>query len=139
MADHGVTLEQAQRIVDAAVSKSAGDGLLMNVAVVDAGNNLTAFGRMDGAWLGSIEIAIAKAHTARRFDLSTRELGQLSQPGEPLFGIHVLAEGGNVVFAGGIPLKTADGVVAGAVGVSGGTPDQDHDVCAAGVEAFTSG
>lgn len=139
MADHGVTLEQAQGIVQAAVSKAADDGLLMNVAVVDAGNNLTAFGRMDGAWLGSIEIAIAKAHTSRRFDISTQELGQLSQPGEALYGIHVLAEGGNVIFAGGIPLKASDGTVAGAVGVSGGTPDQDHDVCQAGVDGYTGG
>lgn len=138
MADHGVTLEQAQRIVEAAVSKSRDDGLLMNVAVVDAGNNLTAFARMDGAWLGSIDIAIAKARTSRRFDASTRDLGQMSQPGEPLYGIHVLAGGGNVIFAGGIPLQTSDGLVAGAVGVSGGTPDQDQEVCEAGVEAFTS-
>ena len=138
MADHGVTLEQAQRIVDAAVSKAADDGLLMNVAVVDAGNNLTAFARMDGAWLGSIDIAIAKAHTSRRFDITTQELGQMAQPGEPLYGIHVLAEGGNVIFAGGIPLQGPDGAIAGAVGVSGGTPDQDHEVCQAGVDAYTS-
>jgi len=138
MADHGVTLEQAQRIVDAAVSKAADDGLLMNVAVVDAGNNLTAFARMDGAWLGSIDIAIAKAHTSRRFDITTHELGQMAHPGEPLYGIHVLAKGGNVIFAGGIPLRGPDGTVAGAVGVSGGTPDQDHEVCQAGVDAYTS-
>ena len=138
MADHGVTLKQAQEIVQAAVAKAAEDGLLMNVAVVDAGSNLTAFARMDGAWLGSIDIAIAKAHTSRRFDISTQELGQMSQPGEPLYGIHVLADGGNVIFAGGIPLETADGTVLGAVGVSGGTPDQDHEVCQAGVEAYTS-
>jgi uncharacterized protein GlcG (DUF336 family) len=138
MADHGVSLEQAQRIVGAATSKAASDGLLMNVAVVDAGDNLTAFARMDGAWLGSIDIAIAKAHTARRFDITTQELGQMAQPGEPLYGIHVLAEGGNVIFAGGIPLEGPDGAIVGAVGVSGGTPDQDHEVCQAGVEAFTS-
>jgi uncharacterized protein GlcG (DUF336 family) len=107
----------------------------MNIAVVDAGNNLTAFSRMDGAWLGSIDIAQSKAYTARAFDMPTRDLAAMAQPGEPLFGI----EGSNqsvIIFAGGIPL-TDDETVAGAVGISGGTPDQDHEVCEAAVTAYS--
>lgn len=107
----------------------------MNIAVVDAGNNLTAFSRMDGAWLGSIDIAQSKAYTSRAFDMPTRDLADMAQPGEPLFGI----DGANqsvIIFAGGIPL-TDDGAVVGAVGVSGGTPDQDHEVCEAGVGAYS--
>jgi len=137
MATHNgsVTLDQAQAIVDAARAKADDIGVPMNIAVVDAGNNLTAFSRMDGAWLGSIDIAQSKAYTARAFDMPTRDLAAMAQPGQPLFGI----EGSNqsvIIFAGGIPLKDAQTVV-GAVGISGGTPDQDHDVCQAAVAAFS--
>lgn len=136
MATHNasVTLDQAQAIIGAARDKADDIGVPMNIAVVDAGNNLTAFSRMDGAWLGSIDIAKSKAYTARAFDMPTRDLAEMAQPGEPLFGI----EGSNqgvIIFAGGIPLTDGDTVI-GAVGVSGGTPDQDHDVCEAGVAAY---
>src|SRR4051812_50065367 len=97
----------------------------MNIAVVDEGNNLTAFGRMDGAWLGSIDIAQNKAYTARAFDMSTKDLAPLCQPNQPLFGIHASNQGQLIVFAGGIPLTAGDQVV-GAVGVSGGGGEQDH-------------
>lgn len=107
----------------------------MNIAVVDDGNNLVAFARMDGAWLGSIDIAQNKAYTARAFDMSTKDIAPLCQPGQPLFGIHASNQGRLIVFAGGIPLS-AGGTVAGAVGVSGGTVEQDHDVAEAGVAAF---
>jgi uncharacterized protein GlcG (DUF336 family) len=135
MATHtaSVTLDQAQVIIAAAQAKADDIGVPMNIAVVDAGNNLTAFSRMDGAWLGSIEIAQSKAYTARAFDMPTRDLAEMAQPGEPLFGI----DGANqrvIIFAGGIPL-TEDETVVGALGVSGGTPDQDHEVCEAGVAA----
>ena len=137
MATHNtsVTLDQAYAIIDAARAKADHIGVPMNIAVVDAGNNLTAFSRMDGAWLGSIDIAQSKAYTSRAFDMPTRDLADMAQPGEPLFGI----DGANqsvIIFAGGIPL-TDDGAVVGAVGVSGGTPDQDHQVCEAGVAAYT--
>lgn len=131
--DRSVTLDQAHEIIEAARAKADDIGVPMNIAVVDAGNNLTAFSRMDGAWLGSIDIAQSKAYTARAFDMPTRNLAEMAQPGEPLFGI----EGSNqsvIIFAGGIPLKNDD-IVVGAVGVSGGTPDQDHEVCEAGVAA----
>ena len=99
----------------------------MNIAVVDAGTNLKAFTRMDGAWLGSIDIAINKAFTAKAFDISTRELGQNSQPGDKFFGIHVSNHDRVMIFAGGIPL-TVSGVIVGAVGGSG---EQDQAVAEA--------
>ena len=107
----------------------------MNIAVVDAGNNLTAFARMDGAWLGSIDIAQNKAYTARAFDMSTKELTPLCQPGQPLFGIHASNNGQLIIFPGGIPLKSG-GKVVGAIGVSGGAVEQDQEVAEAGVAAF---
>jgi uncharacterized protein GlcG (DUF336 family) len=130
-----VTLDQAQAIIKAARAKADDIEVPMCIAVFDAGNNLTAFSRMDGAWLGSIDIAKSKAYTARAFDMPTRDLAEMAQPGEPLYGI----EGANqnlIIFAGGIPL-TEDETVVGAVGVSGGTPDQDHEVCEAGVAAYS--
>jgi uncharacterized protein GlcG (DUF336 family) len=131
----GITLEQAQQVIAAATRKAADEDLRMNIAVVDAGNNLTAFARMDGAWLGSIDIALDKATTARSFDMPTRELEGMAQPGQPLYGIQSLtgSQGNIVVFAGGIPLTSGDTII-GAVGVSGGTPDQDEMVAQAGVD-----
>lgn len=129
-----VTLQQAEAMVAAAQAKAVEIGVPMNIAVVDAGNNLTAFARMDGAWLGSIDIAQNKAYTARSFDMSTKDLQPLCQPGQPLFGIEASNDGQLIIFPGGIPL-VAGGEVLGAVGVSGGTPDQDHEVCEAGVAA----
>jgi uncharacterized protein GlcG (DUF336 family) len=107
----------------------------MNIAVVDDGNNLTAFARMDGAWLGSIDIAQNKAYTARSFDLSTKDLAPLAQPNQPLFGIDASNQGQLIIFAGGIPLIDGEEVV-GAVGVSGGSVEQDQEVAEAGVSAF---
>jgi uncharacterized protein GlcG (DUF336 family) len=130
-----VTLSAAQAVVDAACAKAEEIGVPMNIAVVDAGNNLTAFARMEGAWLGSIDIAQNKAYTARAFDMSTKELAPLAQPQQPLFGIHASNQGRLIVFAGGIPLTSQDQVV-GAIGVSGGSVEQDHEVAEAGVAAF---
>src|SRR3954452_19683652 len=109
MAD--ITLEQAQRVCAAALGDAGERGTAMNVAVVDAGANLKAFGRMDGAWLGSIDIAIRKARTARFFDMPTGEIGELSQPGVSLFNIEV-SNGGLITFPGGLPLEV-DGEVVG--------------------------
>ena len=131
----GITLERAYQVVMAAREKALEIGVLMNIAVVDEGNNLLAFARMPGAWLGSIDIAQSKAFTARAFDMPTADLGKASQPGEPLFGIHASNHGKIIIFAGGIPLKE-DGKVVGAIGVSGGTVDQDQEVAEAGVAAF---
>ena len=134
MAD-SVTLESAQAVVEAARQKADQIGVPMDIAVVDAGNNLTAFARMDGAWLGSIDIAQNKAYTARAFDMSTKDLAPLCQPNQPLFGINASNQGRLIIFAGGIPL-TAGGEVVGAIGVSGGSVEQDQEVAEAGVAAF---
>jgi uncharacterized protein GlcG (DUF336 family) len=130
-----VTLEKAQMIVEAARRKAEEINVPMNIAVVDAGGNLTAFARMDGAWLGSIDIAQNKAYTARAFDMSTKDLGAASQPNQPLFGIHASNQGRLIIFAGGIPLTDGETVV-GAIGVSGGSVEQDQEVAEAGVAAF---
>ena len=130
-----ITLEKAHRVIAAGEAKAKEIGQPMNIAVVDAGTNLKAFIRMDGAWLGSIDIAINKAFTAKAFDISTLELGRNSQPGNQFFGIHASNHGKIMIFAGGIPLKK-DGKVVGAIGVSGGSGDQDHAVAEAGAKAF---
>ena len=130
-----ITLEQAKTIVSAAEDKADEIGVAMNIAIVDAGNNLTAFVRQNGAWLGSIEIAKDKAFTARAFDISTAELADAAQPGAPLYGIAVSNEGRVIVFPGGIPLKQGQEMV-GAIGVSGGEVDQDHAVAEAGAAAL---
>ena len=130
-----VTLSAAQAVVEAARAKADEINVPMNIAVVDEGNNLTAFARMDGAWLGSIDIAQNKAYTARSFDMSTKQLAPLAQPNQPLYGIEASNQGRLIVFAGGIPLE-AGGQIVGAVGVSGGSVEQDHEVAEAGVAAF---
>jgi uncharacterized protein GlcG (DUF336 family) len=126
-----VNLELARKIIAAAEKKAVEIGQPMNIAVVDAGGNLVAHVRMDGAWLGSIDISINKAFTARAFDISTKDLSQHSQSGGQFFGIHVSNHGRIMIFAGGIPLKSG-GKVIGAIGVSGGSGDQDHAVAEAG-------
>jgi uncharacterized protein GlcG (DUF336 family) len=126
-----ITLQNAKRVLESAQQKAEEIGIPMNIAVVDEGNNLMAFARMEGAWLGSIDIAQGKAYTARAFDMSTQDLAPLCQPGQPLFGIQASNQGHLVIFPGGIPLKE-NGTVVGAVGVSGGSVEQDQEVAAAG-------
>jgi uncharacterized protein GlcG (DUF336 family) len=130
-----VTLADARRIIAAAEKKAAEIGQPMNIAVADSGGNLIAHVRMDGAWMGSIDISIKKAWTARAFDLSTKDLAANSQSGDQFFGIHASNDGRVMIFAGGIPLKKG-GKVVGAVGVSGGSGEQDHSVAEAGVAAY---
>ena len=132
-----ITLEQAQAVVGAAQDKATEIGVPMNIAVVDAGNNLTAFVRQDGAWLGSIQIAQDKAFTARSFDMPTADLADATQPGAPLYGIQVSNGGRVIVFPGGIPLKDGKEVI-GAIGVSGGEVEQDQAVAEAGAGALPS-
>jgi uncharacterized protein GlcG (DUF336 family) len=135
MAD--LVLSQAQQVLDAAMKKASEIDTLMNVAVVDAGGNLKVFGRMDGAWLGSIDISIRKARTARFFDMNTGDLGSLSQPGGPLYNIEV-SNGGLITFPGGIPLRDGNGGVVGGIGVSGSSVENDHAVAEAGATALGS-
>jgi uncharacterized protein GlcG (DUF336 family) len=130
-----VQLPDARRIIAAATTKAEELKQPMNIAVVDAGGNLLAFERMENAWLGSIDIAQKKAFTSRAFDITTQDLGKHSQSGDQFFGIHASNDGKVMIFAGGIPIKQ-DGQVIGAVGVSGGSGEQDHAVAAAGAAAF---
>lgn len=130
----GITLQQAQAAIEAAHKKCLEMGVKMNIAVVDAGANLTAFVRMDDAWLGSLDISIKKAKTARFFDMPTGAIGGLSQPGGPLFGIEH-SNSGLISFPGGLPIKDAAGRVIGAIGVSGDSVENDHTVAEAGMKA----
>lgn len=130
-----LTLEDAERIVEAAKKRAVELNTRMDIAVVDAGGNLKAFARMDGAWLGSIDISIRKARTARWFDMNTGEIGKLSQPGGPLFGIEH-SNDGLITFPGGVPLKNGKGEVVGAIGVSGSSVENDHAVAMAGAKAL---
>jgi uncharacterized protein GlcG (DUF336 family) len=132
---HDVTLADAMRVIDAAIKKAQATDTKMNIAVVDVGGNLKAFVRMDGAYLGSIDIAIKKARTSRFFDAPTGVLGTMTQPGGPLFGIEE-TNNGLVTFAGGLPLKNAKDVVVGAIGVSGSSVENDLAVAEAGAAAF---
>ena len=130
-----IQLADARRILAAAEKKADEIGQPMNVAVVDEGGNLIAFERMTNAWLGSIDIAQKKAWTSRAFDITTQDLGKHSQSGDQFFGIHASNNGKVMIFAGGIPIKK-DGKVVGAIGVSGGSGAQDHEVAEAGVAAY---
>src|SRR3954462_211348 len=130
-----VTLEDARRVIAAAERRAEEIGQPMNIAVVDGGGNLVAHVRMDRAWVGSIDIAINKAWTARAFDIETKALAELSQSGDQFFGIHASNNGRVMIFAGGVPLKRG-GEVVGGVGVSGGLGKQDQAVAEAGAAAF---
>ena len=130
-----LTLDDARRLIAAGEAKAEQIGVPYNLAVVDAGGNLLAFARMGGAWLGSIDIAIHKAFTARAFDMSTDDLSDMSQSGKPLFGINTTNHDRIVIFGGGEPIKSG-GRVIGAVGASGGTVAQDIEVVGAAVRAF---
>ena len=130
-----INLEQAEKMIAAAKAKAQEIDTKMNISVVDAGANQVAFARMDGAWLGSADIALKKAKTARFFDMNSGEIGKLSQPGESLYNIEH-SNGGLITFPGGIPVTNSDGTIIGAIGVSGSTVDDDHTVAKAGAEAL---
>ena len=132
-----ITIQQARAAVDAARKRCDELGVKMNIAIVDAGAHLKAFARMDGAWLGSIDIAIKKARTARMFDMNTGEIGKLSQPGGSLYNIEH-SNDGLITFPGGVPIKNGEGEIIGAIGVSGSTVEDDHAVATAGAEAAVS-
>lgn len=130
-----ISLSQAQIIVAAAQAKAESMGVKMDIAVVDAGTNLKAFARMDGAWIGSIDIAQKKARTARYFDMPTGTIGTLSQPGGSLYNIEH-SNNGLISFPGGLPITDGD-IVIGAIGVSGSSVEDDHAVAQAGVDALS--
>jgi len=130
-----ITLDQAEGLITAAKEKAIALDTKMNIAVVDAGANIVAFARMDGAWLGSVDIAIKKAKTARFFDMNTGSIGELSQPGGSLYNIEHSNQG-LITFPGGIPIKNKEGEIIGAIGVSGSSVENDHAVADAGAQAL---
>ena len=135
MTNDTISLDDARRVIGGAEKRAEEIGQPQNIAVVDSGGTLVTHVRMDGAWLGSVDISINKAWTARAFDSETRALKDDSQPGGPLFGIHASNGGRVMIFAGGVPL-TRDGHIVGAVGVSGGDDTQDQTVAEAGAAAL---
>jgi uncharacterized protein GlcG (DUF336 family) len=128
-------LADARRIIAAGERKAGEIKVPYNIAVVDSGGGLVSHARMDGAWIGSVDIAINKAWTARAFDASTEDLAHLTQSGQQGFGLNTTNDSKVVIFGGGIPIRV-DGNVIGAVGTSGGSVDQDVDVARAAVAAF---
>lgn len=130
-----VTYELAEQAMAAAIAESKKIGTQMCIAVVDSGADLKAFVRMDNAWVGSVDIAIKKAKTACFFAMNTGQIGQLSQPGGPLYGIEH-SNDGLITFPGGVPIVDKDGVLIGAIGVSGSAVENDHRVAKAGAEAL---
>jgi uncharacterized protein GlcG (DUF336 family) len=132
-----ITLEQAERMIVAAKIKAIELNTKMNISIVDGGANIVAFVRMDGALLGAADISLRKAKTARFFEKNTGILGTLSQPGGPLYNIEH-SNGGLITFPGGIPIRNAQDVVIGAIGVSGSSVENDHVVAEAGIAAFVS-
>ena len=130
-----VNLENAEKAIEAARKKAVKLNTQMCIAVVDSGANLKAFMRMDDAWVGSIDIAVKKAKTACFFGMATGDLGQLSQPAKPLYGIEH-SNDGLITFPGGLPIVDEDGVLVGAIGVSGSSVENDHAVAAAGVDVL---
>jgi uncharacterized protein GlcG (DUF336 family) len=130
-----VTYDLAEQALAAAIAEAKKTGTQMCIAVVDSGADLKAFVRMDNAWVGSVDIAIKKAKTACFFAMNTGQIGKLSQPGGPLYGIEH-SNDGLITFPGGVPIVDKDGVLIGAVGVSGSSVENDHQVAKAGAEAI---
>jgi uncharacterized protein GlcG (DUF336 family) len=125
-----VALAEARRI-------AAEIGVPMNIAVIDDGANLKAFTRMDGALLGSIDIALGKARTAALFGMTTEAIGEFCKPGGTSPGLE-LTNGGLVVFAGGVPIRNPQGRLLGAIGISGGAVTQDQEVAQAAATAVAA-
>lgn len=132
---YDITDNAALKAVLAAKKKAEADNVLVNIAVVDAGANLKAFIRMDNSFLGSIDVAIKKAKTARYFNIDTGKLGELTQPGGIIYNIE-LSNGGLITFPGGVPIKDKNGNIIGAIGVSGGTIEQDREIATAGAKSI---
>ena len=130
-----INLKDARQVIAAAEAKAHELSQPMNIAVVDAGGNLVSHVRMDGAWIGSIDVSINKAFTARAFDISTAQLSENSQPGQQFYGIQNSNHGRIMIFAGGVPLRR-NGQVVGAIGVSGGSGSQDQAVATSGASAI---
>jgi uncharacterized protein GlcG (DUF336 family) len=131
-----ITLAEAKQMLSAGEAKAASLGIAYNIAVVDAGGHLVAFVRQDGALIGSIDLAIDKAMTARFFDKTTSELATLAQSGKPLFGIQESNSGKVVIFGGGVPILSGGNII-GALGTSAGTVEQDIEVAQAAIASLS--
>ena len=132
-----VTSQEAEKAIKAAITKANGTKTQMCIAIVDSGGNLKGFHRMDGAWVGSIDIAIKKARTSVFFGMQSGEIGKLSQPGGSLYGIEHSNEG-LITFPGGVPIVDKEGVLIGAIGVSGSSVENDKTVALAGAKSIGS-
>jgi uncharacterized protein GlcG (DUF336 family) len=130
-----ITSERADALTKAAKAKAADIGIAVSVVVLDSGGNLKAFSRMDGAWLGSIDVAMKKARTSVLFEMETQQVWEVCKPDAQAHGLEQTNDG-LVTFAGGIPLKAANGLLLGAIGVSGGQVAQDFEVARAGLKAL---
>lgn len=130
-----ITVDQASTILQAAEKIAKSEEILVNIAIVDAGANLKAFLRMDGSYLGSIDVAIKKAKTARYFNCPTGDLGKITQPGGDIYQIE-LSNNGLISFPGGVPIKDKNGIIIGAIGISGGTIEQDHQLANQAAESI---
>jgi uncharacterized protein GlcG (DUF336 family) len=130
-----LTLEQGQAILQAATAKAKEIGVAASVVVLDSATHLKAFARMDGAWLGSIDVAMKKAKTSVLFEMDTQNVWELCKPGAQAHGLE-LTNDGLVTFAGGIPLKAPGGQLVGSIGVSGGQVSQDFEIASAGSAAL---
>ena len=127
--------QEGRRVLDAALAKAAELGVPSSVAVVDSGGHLVAFARMSGAVFGGIEVSQGKAYAAAAMQMPTADLAPLVQPGQPLYGLEHSHARPLVLLAGGLPVAVG-GTHAGAIGVSGGSLEQDAEVAAAGAGAL---
>ncbi|WP_236941084.1 GlcG/HbpS family heme-binding protein [Flammeovirga sp. MY04] len=132
---YDITDEEALKVLLSAKTKAEEMDVLVNIAVTDAGANLKAFIRMDASYLGSIDVAIKKAKTARYFNIDTGELGEMTQPGGIVYNIE-LSNGGLITFPGGLPIRNKDNVIIGAIGISGGTIEQDRVIAIAAAQSI---
>jgi uncharacterized protein GlcG (DUF336 family) len=133
-----LSAQSAEVVIAASRTKALDIGVPVNIAVLDAGGHLKAFLRMDGAVLGSIDLAMGKARTSILFGMTSEAVFEFCKPGAPGYGLEN-SNGGLVVFAGGCPLRDAQGELIGAVGVSGGAVPQDRSIAEAGEAAFPAG
>jgi glc operon protein GlcG len=132
-----VDLATAEKMAAACEAKATQEGWKMNIAVVDDGADLVLFRRMDGAFLGSVDIAQMKAETSAKFPMPSRAMGEIAfgKDGEPGRAPGLAFVPGLAAFPGGLPIKTGDGAHLGAIGVSGGTGDQDEQCAQAALDA----
>jgi uncharacterized protein GlcG (DUF336 family) len=130
-----MTSHQAETLIEAAKAKATQIGISVSIVVLDSAGHLKAFARMDGAWLGSIDVALKKAKTSVLFEAETQAVWEVCKPGAQAHGLEMTNDG-LVTFAGGVPIKASDGRLVGAAGVSGGQVTQDFEIAHAGVSAL---